>query len=155
MPILKPPTPIKVDQLRNKIVFVGGSIEQGKATDWQPRAEEKFSPHALVLNPRRDNWDPNLKQDISEPVFKGQVIWEMTGIDISTVAFFYFEPGTMSPITLGEFYYCLGADLDCVPVCPPGFWRRGNIQVMCERYDVKLFDDLDVGLDYTVETYLK
>ncbi len=155
MPVIKPPKPISVDQLRQKIVFIAGSIEQGTAVNWQPLAEKQFSPHALVLNPRRDDWDAGLKQDITEPVFKGQVVWEMTGIDISTVVFFYFDPDTKSPITLGELYYCIGADLDCVVVCPPGFWRRGNVQVMCERYDVKLFDDLDEGMDYVVQNYLR
>lgn len=155
MSVIKPPIKITPDQLRKKIVFCGGSIEQGKAVNWQPRAEKKFSPFALVMNPRRDDWNPDLKQDISEPVFKGQVTWEMDGIDLATVVFLYFDPATKSPITLGELYYCIGADLDCVVVCPPGFWRRGNVQVMCERGAVRLFDDLDEGMDYVVETYLR
>lgn len=150
--IIKPPNPLRFDG--RKIVFIAGSIEQGTAINWQPRAEEKFSPHAIVLNPRRDNWDASLKQDITEPVFKDQVIWEMTGIDASTVVFFYFDPDTRSPITLGEFYYCIGADRPTVVVCPPGYWRRGNVQVMCLRYDVTLLDDLDEGMDHVVENYL-
>jgi hypothetical protein len=26
--------------------------------------------------------------------------------------------------------------------CPPGFWRQGNVAIVCERYGVPMVDDL-------------
>jgi len=27
-------------------------------------------------------------------------------------------------------------------VCPEGFWRRGNVEIVCNRYDIRLFESL-------------
>ena len=31
--------------------------------------------------------------------------------------------------------------------CPEGFWRRGNVEVVCRRYHVPLFSSLDELID--------
>lgn len=155
MTVLKPPTKVHPDQFHMKFVFLAGSIEQGEAEDWQPICEKAFDlPKVMILNPRRDSWDAKLRQDISEPVFNEQVNWELDGIGMSDVVFMYFDPNTKSPITLAELGYTLGAGIPTVVVCPVGFWRRGNVQIMCERGGFKLFDDIQAGIKYTIENYL-
>jgi hypothetical protein len=27
--------------------------------------------------------------------------------------------------------------------CPKEFWRKGNVDIICEEYDIPLFEDLD------------
>ena len=61
MKILKP-----LDNLENvqNSVFLAGSIEQGKAIDWQKYVTQKLQDTDItVLNPRRDNWDASWSQD--------------------------------------------------------------------------------------------
>lgn len=154
MPVIKPPTKFK------KRIFIAGSIEQGTAEDWQPLAEAAFSPYAIVLNPRRDQWNAALHQDISEPVFNEQVNWELDGIEVCDTFFFYLDPNTKSPITLAELGIVyerkrLLNDVYVTVVCPRGFWRRGNIQIMCHRVNIPLFDTFDAGMKFTVENYLR
>jgi hypothetical protein len=49
----------------------------------------------------------------------------------------WLEPKTLSPITLLEFgLHARGGRL--VVGCPPGFWRRGNVEVVCARYGIQL-----------------
>ncbi len=47
------------------IVFLGGSIEMGKAIDWQTEYANRLKnvDNLTVLNPRRDDWDSSWIQD--------------------------------------------------------------------------------------------
>lgn len=59
-------------------------------------------------------------------------------------------PETMSPISMMEFgLYAQSKKL--VVYCPNGFWRKGNIDVMCEYYkipQVESFDELITLIKY-------
>lgn len=140
-------------------VFLAGSIEMGKAEDWQ----HDFTAHfrdidndLVILNPRRPDWDPSWEQSIKDPRFKEQVEWELNGLENSDLVVMNLIPGTHSPISLLE----LGLMVKNKPVmvlCPPGFWRRGNVEVVINRYGGYLFEDLDVWyreIRLYVETYL-
>lgn len=117
-------------------VFLAGSIEIGKATKWQDHASAKLLEMGFsVLNPRRDDWDSSWVQDISNPQFVQQVNWELDSIDCADLVLMYFEPGTMSPITLLELGALYGfGDKTVYIVCPEGFWRRGDVQVVASRH---------------------
>jgi len=52
----------------------------------------------------------------------------------------WFEPSTKAPITLLE----LGVHARSGKVivgCPPGYWRKGNIEIVCARYGVPLVEE--------------
>lgn len=123
-------------------VFLAGSIEMGAAVDWQAQITELLAPYkGTILNPRRDAWDSSWVQDISNPQFKQQVDWELDALLACNHALMYFDPATKSPITLLE----LGLNArsgKLLVACPPGFWRRGNVQIVCQRLDIPLFEDL-------------
>lgn len=126
-------------------VFLAGSIEMGKAEDWQTVIERFFVNDKKVkylFNPRRDDWDSSWIQSIENEQFNIQVNWEVDHIDLADFVFFYFDPKTKSPITLMELGYCLGKGKKVVVCCPEGFWRKGNIEIMCDRHDVTLFTDI-------------
>jgi len=130
-------------------VFLAGSIEMGKAKDWQSALTEDLQDMPVtILNPRRSDWDSTWRQDITEPKFKEQVDWEMDHLNKADVIALYFEPETMSPISLLELGMhagdsCAdGSGRKLVVCCPTGFWRRGNVQIVCKRYGVTLVETI-------------
>lgn len=139
-------SPASIDTASGKTVFFGGSIDQGKAVDWQYDLAARIHDLTMtVLNPRRDHWDAGLVQDISDPVFRQQVEWELDALDASDLIIFYFAPGSQSPITLMELGLYAGSG-KVVVCCPKGFWRRGNIQIVCRRFNIPLVETLS-GLE--------
>jgi hypothetical protein len=52
----------------------------------------------------------------------------------------WFAPETQAPITLLELgLHARGGRL--VVGCPDGFWRKGNIEIVCARYAIPLAND--------------
>jgi hypothetical protein len=124
-------------------VFLAGSIEMGAAGPWQAAVERALAADpVVVLNPRRDEWDATWEQSIHNPVFRGQVEWELDAQELATVVALYFDPGTKAPVTLLELglFARTGRVVVC---CPPGYWRRGNVEVVCARYGLPLVETLD------------
>jgi hypothetical protein len=94
------------------------------------------------LNPRRPDWDASWRQSIDDPQFRAQVEWELDGLERADRIAMYFDPATRAPITLCELgLHARGGRV--VVACPDGFWRRGNVQVVCARYRIPLVSDLD------------
>lgn len=126
-------------------VFLAGSIEQGAAEDWQQKCVDTLKDYPIhFINPRRDSWDSSWEQSINNEKFKEQVTWELDGLDAADFIILFFDKETKSPISLLE----LGIHASSNPkkllvVCPEGFWRKGNVDIVCERYKVKQFDNLD------------
>jgi len=144
MPSLKPPSSLSAHRLaHHRLIFLAGSIDNGAAVDWQRSVEDHFAelPDYLLLNPRRDDWDATWKQEMADPQFAEQVNWELDGLDAADRIILYFAPGSRSPISLLELglYAGTGKVLVC---CPPGFWRRGNVEIVADRYRLPFFDDL-------------
>ena len=139
---IKAPAPI--DNARMHL-FLAGSIEMGAAEKWQEKVTAALDPYNVtVLNPRRDDWDSSWTQSIDNAQFKEQVDWELTAMQIADVIAMYFDPSTKSPITLLELgLYARSGKL--VVCCPDGYWRKGNVDVVCTRYyaqQVKTLDEL-------------
>lgn len=137
------------DYLNKPSVFLAGSIEMGVAEDWQAKVSAALAPlDVLVLNPRRSNWDSSWAQTIDNPPFREQVEWELDALDAADVVLMYFAPATKSPITLLELGIHAAANPDKMIVCcPEGFWRKGNVDIVCARYGVAQASDLDTLLD--------
>lgn len=124
-------------------VFLAGSIEMGTAVNWQEQLTELLANYrGTILNPRRDAWDSSWVQDIKNPQFKEQVDWELDALRTSDHILMYFDPETKSPITLLELGLSARSGKLFV-ACPPGFWRRGNVQIVCQRMGIPLFEDWD------------
>ncbi len=127
-------------------LFLAGSIEMGKAVEWQEKVALFFDKaNVILLNPRRDNWDSSWEQDISNPQFKEQVTWELDMIDFADKVLVYFDPATKSPVSLLELGYLATSD-KVIVVCPQGFWRKGNVDIICERHDIPVFKSLEEAL---------
>lgn len=143
MRVIKPPQQIS-QGLSCKKVFLAGSIEMGRARDWQNEitsviAEEVPKP-LQIMNPRRDDWDSSWEQSVESPQFYQQVNWELEALDIADLIIMYFDPDTTSPITLLE----LGLHAEhrnLYVCCPTGYYRKGNVDMVCERYDIPHWDN--------------
>jgi len=142
MNVVKAPAPWG-DALR-PLVFLAGSIEMGAAEPWQARVENALSPlGGTLLNPRRDDWDASWVQSIANPPFREQVEWELSGLRSADIVGIYFDPATKSPITLLELGLMATRAGTVLVCCPNGFWRRGNVEIVCATYHLELFDHLD------------
>lgn len=126
-------------------IFLAGSIEMGKAVDWQAEVSKKLTGHdILILNPRRDDWNSSWEQSIDHPQFREQVEWELKALERSNKILMYFAPETKSPITLLEFgLYAKAAPEKMTVCCPEGFWRKGNIDIVCNMYGVGQVETLE------------
>lgn len=142
MIVFKPPTPVVIPEAAAS-VFLAGSIEMGAAEDWQAAITARLADRdVVVLNPRRDDWDPSWRQSIDDPRFRGQVEWELDGLDRVDVIAMWFAPETRAPITLLELgIHARSGKL--IVGCPEGFWRRGNVEVVCERFKIPLISSFE------------
>ena len=132
---IKAPNPLDFDQARPN-VFLAGSIEQGAADDWQTAvAAELQDLDITILNPRRDAWDASWVQSMEFAPFREQVEWELEAQEKADLIAFYFSPATRSPITLLELGLAAGKRRAIV-CCPEGFWRKGNVDIVCARYGI-------------------
>ncbi len=139
---VKPPCEIQ-DYFPRPYVFLAGSIEMGEAPDWQEHITRGLAyKNGTLLNPRRDDWDSSWEQSIDNPHFREQVEWELTGLDKSDFIFMYFAPGTKSPISLLELGL-LKWQHGLVVCCPNGFWRKGNVDIVCAKYEIEQVNSLD------------
>jgi hypothetical protein len=162
MQLVKAPSRIRKEHFTKNWLFLAGSIEMGAAAKWQDEVYEKIKhvPDVTAFNPRRDDWDSSWRQSIHHPEFRNQVEWEQVYLVRADVIFFYFAPGTHSPIALLEFgqavelnsQWKLTRDHKVIVVCPDTFWRKGNIEVMCTDRNIPLYNTLDDGVQCLIKT---
>jgi hypothetical protein len=140
--VIKPPVCLPLD-LGAGSVFLAGSIEMGAATNWQRQVEVALDGLSVViLNPRRDAWDAGWVQSIGNPEFREQVEWELEAQERADVIAMYFDPATRAPVTLLELgLFARSGKL--VVCCPDGFWRKGNVEIVCARYGVPLVAEFE------------
>lgn len=141
--VIKAPNPVPYPDRVHYSIFLAGSIDMGNAVDWQKEVENAFSEYNInILNPRRDDWDSSWVQDISNDQFKQQVQWELDHLEWSDLILVYFDPKGQAPITLMELglHARSGKIIVC---CPEGYWRRGNVQIVCDMYEIPLVNTLE------------
>jgi len=133
-----------------RTVFLAGSIEMGTADDWQARLIARPPTDVVALNPRRTDWDSSWKQSIDEPQFREQVEWELDGLERADVIAMWFAAETKAPITLLELGLFARSGKVIVG-CPDGYWRKGNIEVVCARFGCALANDWESFVTGTLE----
>jgi hypothetical protein len=125
-------------------IFLAGSIDMGKAENWQQRLERELEDYDVIIcNPRRDDWDSTWVQSINNPQFNEQVTWELENIESADLIVFYFDPNGQAPITLMELGLVAGMGQNAIVCCPDGYWRKGNVEMICNRYSIPLCDNID------------
>lgn len=142
MIVKKPPEVPVTDRYS---IFLAGSIEMGTAENWQEKVMSHFDDVLVtIFNPRRDDFDSNADQSIDNDYFRGQVLWELAALDRADLVIMYFSPETKSPITLLELGMISQRKPDKLIVCcPKGYWRKGNVDIVCRYQGVKQVETLD------------
>ena len=57
----------------------------------------------------------------------------------------YLAPETKSPISLLELgLHAAGGKM--IVVCPEGFWRKGNVEIVCSRHNIPMYEDIESGI---------
>ena len=153
--IIYPTNTIPANEDHSTKLFLAGSIEQGKAEEWQSRIIEDLKSFTsdvnieskntvkkklTIFNPRRPDWNPNLPQEALNEVLRNQITWELDHLEMSDVICLYLDPKTTSPISLLE----LGLHMrsrKLLVCCPPGFYRKANIDITCQKYGVDVLND--------------
>ena len=153
--VIYPTNTIAANEEQSTTLFLAGSIEQGKAEQWQSRIIEDLKSFTsdvnieskntvkkklTIFNPRRPDWNPNLPQEALNEVLRNQITWELDHLEMSDVICLYLDPKTTSPISLLE----LGLHMrsrKLLVCCPPGFYRKANIDITCQKYGVDVLND--------------
>lgn len=138
---IKAPNEIPWDGPRS--IFLAGSIEMGTAFNWQTKVSNSLADqNIMILNPRRDDWDSSWTQSIENDQFRTQVEWELAALERARIIVMYFDPNTKSPISLLELglYASSGKLVVC---CPEGFWRKGNVDIVCKKFNIKQASSLE------------
>jgi hypothetical protein len=137
----------------NHIVFLAGSINSGSAVNWQPFIAKELDKTGKidVLNPRRADWDSSWGNSASCSHFVEQSNWELDALHFSDTILMYFEPTSQSPITLLELGL-FAKSKKLFVVCPDGFYRKGNVSVVCERYDIPMINTLEACIDLIISS---
>lgn len=133
---------------RPKYLFLAGSIEMGKAEKWQDKVVRLLKDTDwTILNPRRDDWDSSWVQSKDNSQFRQQVEWELDAQEMADMILMYFDPATKSPITLLELgLFARSSRL--IVVCPKGFYRKGNVDIVCERYGMLQAKTLEEAIKF-------
>ena len=140
--------PQTIKNSQRKSIFLAGSIEMGKAVKWQAETALKLSECFDVYNPRREDWDSSWEQKAENPHFYQQVNWELNAMKVSDVVLFYFDPDTISPVSMLE----LGLFWNkAIVVCPEGFHRKGNIDIVCSTFKITTFESLSDAINLLVK----
>lgn len=143
---IKPPTPLPERNAAERYLFLAGSIEMGQASEWQEVAVDALKDsNWTILNPRRDAWNASWKQEIGNPVFREQVEWELKGQEMADRILMYLDPLTKAPVSLLELGLFAHTGKLLV-IVPTGYWRKGNVDIVCKRYNVAQLNTLEEAI---------
>lgn len=149
MQIIKAPEASK--DVQHPTIFLAGSIDMGKAVNWQQETEKVLEPYlGTIFNPRRDDWDSSWEQTVKNPQFKEQVSWEWKHLEDCDYILCYFAPKSEAPITFGEFTRHFDSGKIFV-ACAPDWWRRGNVEVLCDLAGIPCYETLDEARDAMIK----
>lgn len=127
----------------------------GNSTDWQRDFIAALHSKAgnkdfNVFNPRRPDWDSEWRQDIQNANFYQQVDWEMNALQQSDWIVMHLAEGSASPISLLEIGLYAHSGSKLLVHCPQGFYRKGNVDIVCAKNDIRQFDSLDEIIDFLI-----
>lgn len=130
---------------RKYSVFLAGTIEMGKAIQWQRHMLHFLQDLPIaVYNPRRGSWNKASTDEELTRNFHTQVVWEKVNLARASVICFFFDHPTKSPVTmmeLGEW----AASNKVVVCCNSKFWKAKNVHIQCAYHGipcVETFEEL-------------
>ena len=143
LPSLRPdspsPSPITV--------FLSGAIDRNKAVSWREYVASKLNHLPVILiDPYRPDWNNTWREEATFEPFRRQVEWELDTMEAANIIVVHFTATEQAPISLLEFGLFAREsrrDRKLLVMCPDGYWKKGNVQIVCARFGIPLLDDLD------------
>ncbi|GFF56583.1 hypothetical protein IFM62136_03158 [Aspergillus lentulus] len=135
-----------------KSIFLAGTTNKVDTSDWRETLSTSLSDLSVTIyNPYRSDWDSSWREDIDFPPFREQVEWELDKQDKADIVLIYFHPATQAPVSLLELGICARIPGKAIVVCPEGYWKRGNVQIVCEKYGIEMVDNVGALRDAIVK----
>ncbi len=127
-----------------KSVFLAGTTSRVDPTDWRDTLTTLLSTLPITIyNPYRPDWDSTWREDIDFAPYREQVEWELDMQEEADMVVVYFHPATQAPVSLLEFGLCARVPGKAIVYCPEGYWKRGNVQVVCRRFGVEVVESVE------------
>jgi len=128
-------------------IFLAGTIDMGNSIDWQQHSINTIESFDIegkltIYNPRRADWDSSWIQEITDPQFNEQVNWELDMLEQADIILLYFQKDSSSPISMLELGL-FAKHKKILVCCEQGFWRKGNIDIVCQRNGINMYTALD------------
>ncbi|OJJ77762.1 hypothetical protein ASPBRDRAFT_37009 [Aspergillus brasiliensis CBS 101740] len=124
-------------------IFLAGTTSKVDTRDWRETLCASLSDIPITIyNPYRPDWDSSWREDINFPPYRQQVEWELDKQDKADVVVIYFHPATQAPISLLELGISARVPGKAIVVCPEGYWKRGNVQIVCEKFGIEMVEDV-------------
>lgn len=128
----------------SKSVFLAGTTSKVDATDWRETLSTLLSDYPITIyNPYRADWDSTWREDINFAPYREQVTWELEKQELADMVVVYFHPATQAPISLLELGLCARQPGKAIVYCPEGYWKRGNVQMVCEKFGVEVVESIE------------
>ncbi|KAB8227716.1 nucleoside 2-deoxyribosyltransferase domain-containing protein [Aspergillus alliaceus] len=127
-----------------KSVFLAGTTSKVDTSDWRETLSNSLSDVPITIyNPFCAGWDSSWHEDIDFTPYREQVEWELEKQDKADIVVTYFHPASQAPISLLEFGLCARVPGKAIVVCPEGYWKRGNVQIVCKKFGVEMIENVD------------
>jgi hypothetical protein len=133
-------------ELSGVTVYLAGVVDRAVTEDWRDQittalGKLRLSFDITVFNPKRNDWDEGWIPEMNNPQFSEQVNWELDALNISKWIIVYFKKNAQAPVSILEFgmYADSGRLLVC---CEGGFWKKGNIDIICSRKNIPAFETM-------------
>jgi hypothetical protein len=141
----------KIEKNNFLSIFLAGTIDMGNSKDWQHQVIERFKELAEthkneienkngsihLYNPRRIEGFGSDKAELEY-----QVNWELDHLENANIIIMNLLPNSKSPISLMEIGL-FARSRKLVIICPPEFYRYDNVRIVAERYNIKLYNNID------------
>ncbi|POR39251.1 Uncharacterized protein TPAR_00554 [Tolypocladium paradoxum] len=126
-----------------KSVFLAGTTSRVDTTDWRETLTSLLSETPITIyNPYLPDWDSTWRENIDFAPYRQQVEWELDKQDRADMVVLYFHPATQAPISLLEFGLCARAAGKAIVYCPEGYWKRGNVQIVCQKFGIEMVESI-------------
>ena len=125
-------------------VFLAGTTSKVDTNDWRQTLATSLSDMPVTIyNPYRPDWDSSWREDIHFAPYRQQVEWELDKQDKADIVVVFFHPATQAPVSLLEFGLCARVPRKAIVVCPEGYWKRANVQIVCKKFGVEMVDNIE------------
>lgn len=126
-----------------KSVFLAGTTSPVDTTDWRKTLSASLVDLPVTIyNPYRPDWDSSWREDIQFAPYREQVEWELDRQDKADIVVLYFHPSTQAAVSLLEFGIWVRIPGKTIVLCPAGYWKRGNVEIVSKKFDVEMVDSL-------------